>query len=281
MGVEEEQVVDTAEDIEALATEMGGEDEVIEDVDQGSEEDVELSDTEKEAMAAGWNPEGVPGKPNLTAEEFLGRQPLYDELHKLKRQIKNQEKAFEALKKNDEMIRERMHEDHITELKKAKREAMENMDYDRVSQLDDEIYDAKDKFKEEIRNTYEPSQDDVTEVYQGWLKENPWYSSNTRLKEEADRSSKLYMVDNPNASLDDMFNYVVDDVKRRFPEEFSNKSRGTPATVEGSASGSRRKGANAKKTVADLPQEAREVMRTLLRSKTFESEQEFVDQFFK
>jgi len=81
----------------------------------GKEEDQgpEFSEVEQDAMSKGWSPDGVEGKPNLSAEEFVARQPLYDKLHKTDRAMKRVEDQNKAVTAHLEMMRKNLAEDKV------------------------------------------------------------------------------------------------------------------------------------------------------------------------
>ena len=127
----------------------------------------DYSEVELEAIEQGWNPEGVEGKRNLTAEEFLDRKPLYDDLRKTKRQIRKQQEQLEALKKHVSIADERARERAIRELTQQKREALENEDYDGVIAIDEQI--AETKAAPLTPET--PS----SAAFENWREDNEWY----------------------------------------------------------------------------------------------------------
>ena len=51
----------------------------------------DYSDVELEAIEHGWNPDGVEGKRNLSAEEFMDRKPLYDKIHATEKKLRRLE----------------------------------------------------------------------------------------------------------------------------------------------------------------------------------------------
>ena len=269
-----------AEEMMVEETVLENED-VVEDVLEG--EEVEYSDVEKEAMQQGWNPEGVEGKRSLSAEEFLDRKPLYDKMHKLEKRLKDQDKKFDALQKHEKMVRERMHQDHIKELKEAKKSAFEEMDYDAVDRIDDEIHQAKSEYEkgEYSVQTADTIEESVEEILEDWVSKNTWYKQDAMLQREAEKEGKLYRMDNPNASFEDVLDYISTEIKQKFPEKFQTMKRSKPSSVEGATTSSRRPAQVAKqKTVKDLPEEAIPVMKMLVRGGTFPTEQDYVNDYF-
>ena len=248
-------------------------------VDEIPAEEVELSEIQQEAVAQGWNPEGAEGKRNLTAEEFLDRKPLYDEIHKVKKQLKQQSKAVEAIKQHGELARTRMHEDHVKELEAAKRTAYEEMDFDKADEISNEIVEAKVEHAkaDEVIDV----QGDVQATLEEWVEENSWYKENEFLQRQAEKEGKVYRLDNPNASFEDVLDHISKTVKKDFPEKFQNMNRQKPSTVEGGAQGARRKPATSKKkTVKDLPEEAIPVMKTLIQAGAFKTQEDYVNDYF-
>jgi len=245
----------------------------------------EYSEVEQEAIAQGWNPDGVEGKRTLSAEEFLDRKPLYDRLHKQEKKIKDLDKAISAIQTHEKMVRERMHKDHLEELKAAKKEAFERMDFDSLERIEGQIETAKEEFKTSIKEVQAPeisASEVVQKIVENWASKNSWYEKDPALKKFADAQGILYRQENPNATPDEFLNYIESATKEVFPEKFKNMNRERPAAVEGSVSGARRNPTSAKqRTAKDLPEEAVSVMKTLIRAGAFKSEQDYVNDYFK
>ena len=253
-------------------------DEVV--VDEVAAEEIEYSDVEQDAISQGWSPEGAEGKRNLTAEEFLDRKPLYDKMHKMDKRLKEQDRKFDAMQKHEKMVRDRMHGDHLKELKTSKRAAMEEMDYDKVEQLDEEMDKARvehNKVEEVVVDT----QAGIQATLEDWVEDNSWYKSDKVMQRFAEGEGKDFRNDNPNATFDDVLAHISKTVKKEFPEKFQNMNRQKVSSVEGGTTGSRRAPAVSKqKTVKDLPTEAIPVMKTLVRSGTFKTEAAYVKDYF-
>lgn len=262
---------------EELETVLENEPEVIEE----PTEEIEYSEVELQAMEKGWSPEGVEGKRNLTAEEFLDRQPLFDKMHKLEKRLKEQSKAVEAIKQHGEMAREQMHKDHLKELEAAKRAAYEEMDFEKADKISDEIVEAKvEHAKAEPAASVDPQQE-IQETLEEWVEKNNWYKEDEFLQRQAEKEGKLFRMENPDASFDDVLDHISKTVKKDFPEKFQNMNRTKPSSVEGAAQGGRRAPtASKQKTIKDLPEEAVPVMKTLIRAGAFKSEQDYVNDYF-
>ena len=265
---------------EELESSLESENEELGTKEEDLEGSEELSETEQDAVAQGWNPEGAEGKRNLTAEEFLDRKPLYDEMHKLKKQMQQQNKKFDAMQKHEGMVRNQMHKDHLKDLETSKRAAYEDMDFDKADKISDEIVDAKVEHAKADEAVVTP-QESIQETLEEWVEENKWYKTDDRLQSAAEKEGKLFRYENPNASFDEVLDHISKSVKKDFPEKFQNMNRVKPSAVEGSVQGARRSPAKPKmKTVKDLPEEAVPVMKTLIQAKAFKSEQDYVNDYF-
>lgn len=99
--VDEEVVIPSKEELLGIKSEDEDLVDIVPDEDPSEYSEIELNAIEK-----GWNPEGVEGKKNLSAEEFLDRQSLYDDLHSLKRQNKRLATDIENINKYQKSIRE-------------------------------------------------------------------------------------------------------------------------------------------------------------------------------
>jgi len=252
------------------AIEADGKEEKEEEVGiEGDGGEVQLTEVEQEAMSHGWNPEGVEGKRSLTAEEFMDRQPLYDEIHSLKRQTRKLQEGVSALTKHQEHIRKQEREKTIQELKQKKVEAMEAGDNALVVDIDDQIQDTK-----AAAVVAEPSNDD----FEDWIDANTWYNQDTEMKKYADMIGAGYSSLHRDASLAKVYEHVTQEVKARYPTKFAGSKRGQPAPVEGAAKG-RKVAKQQKYTTKDLPEDARGMMKAIVRTSDM-SEQDYVNSYF-
>lgn len=245
------------------------------DESHASDEEREFTETEQEAIAQGWNPDGVEGKPNLSAEEFLGRKPLYDDLHKQKRKIKELEKRIEEIGKHQIKARQEQREQLLAELKAQKKLAYQEEDFDRVDELDDQIADEKAKIKEEAQ----VEQQVVNEAFQEWIPDNKWYETNSEMRDEADVYGKAWWAKHPDEPLESVYEAVTEYIKIRYPENFKTAVKPSAPAVEGTRRTPSKRGAAKKLTANDMPDSDRAIMRTVLKSSDI-TEQEYVDQYF-
>lgn len=255
------------EELQAAMDDVAPETEV-ESTDQQSES--EYTETELEAMEHGWNPEGVEGKRNLTAEEFMDRKPLYDEMHSQRKEIRKLKEGIEAFNKHIKTVEERAKERAIEELKVQKKQALADEDYDTVVELDEKIAETK--------AVSEPDPAATNRDFEEWADRNEWYHQNEDMRKYADMIGFGYYQQNRDKPFAEVYSYVTDEVKKRFPDKFQNPNRSKPAPVEGARKG-RVKTTAPKYSSKDLPESDREIMRTLIRT-TGMSEDEYLKQYY-
>ena len=121
---EEQEHVEAVEEAVEEAAAEGSEEEVVEataEVSEESEEDVaEYTDDELLAISKGWRPEGVPGKKNKTAEEFLQYEQEFDLKKQLEAKIAQQDelmaKVVEHIKQAEQVAYDRALQDMRAEM---------------------------------------------------------------------------------------------------------------------------------------------------------------------
>ena len=239
---------------------------IVEEVKEADE----YTEVEQEALESGWNPDGVEGKFNLSAEEFMGRKPLYDEIHNLKRKTKRLDDAFEAMKSHQGHIRKQERDKAVVELNAQKAEAVNVGDGDTVVKIDNEL---AAKREEEV----EDQKPQANTAFADWVDNNDWYNDSSDMKEYADMIGSGYNNTHPNVSMEEVYAHVTKEIKIRFPDKFENTNRSRRNPVEGASKG--RASKSSKHSVKDLPDNARAIMNTLVHSKVLTQEQYLADYF--
>lgn len=263
---------------EALAT-PDEVDSSLEDIGEELGEEEQYSQVEQEAINMGWNPEGVEGKRNISAEEFVERKSLFDRIHKLEKQTKTSDKVIDALKKYNEQISEKAYERAIADLKQQKFQALEEGDNARVLELDDEIEKARaEKPKaiieeEETVEVYSP--DEWNDGFSQFVEKNVWYGRRPDMTKEADAIGVAYKEQNPEVSPEELFLYVQGEIKTKYNSFFEE----TPRTSKVDRGERKSASTKTKKTIKDVPEEDRDIALTLIRTGTI-SEEEYIKSYF-
>lgn len=242
-----------------------------EEQEAGGEE--QLSEVEQEAMKHGWNPEGVEGKRNLSAEEFMDRQKFFDDIRSLKRQNKNLQEQFEALQKHHKDVRQKERTRVIEELKAKKKLAYESEDFDSVVDIDEQLQELKNEKEEDDSAAKEAS----NPIFEKWVERNSWYEDDSELREQADILGHGFMAAG-RGTPEQAYEYVEKQIKKMYPDKFSEGKRAKPSAVEKGSRGTK-KPKGSKYSEKDLPEEDRKIMQTILRSGAITKEQFLKDYF--
>jgi len=271
------EVVEEAEDVVIPSKEelLGQPQEDNEDVDdEGTEEEApELTEIEQKAIDMGWNKEGVEGKKNLSAEEFVDRKALYDDLHSLKRKNKQLQGDIENINKYQKQIREDERKKVITQLKADKVIALENEDHHRVVEIDEQLADERLKTTEDTKTVTNPA-------YDSWIAENSWYEEDVDMKDEAEIYGEIYARRNGGASPEEIYKAVTKHVKKEFPDKFGNVKRDAPSPVSPSTPPASKSNKQAKLSAKNMPAADRQIMKTILRT-TSMSEQDYLKEYYE
>lgn len=233
------------------------------------------TDIENTAADMGWSPEGVEGKRNLSAEEFVDRQGLYDDIKSLKKSNKQLRDGVAAMTEMQDGIRKREREKTIKELTDEKREALGEEDYDRVIKIDEDLAEVRAEAEKPVTNT----------AWNSWVDDNPWYRSNTEMQQFADMTGAgINAMQDGKMPMNEVYDLVRKQVEARFPEEFdkSNANRRRQSAVEGAGQGRQGSGGGGKPTrytASDLPEGDRENM-AMVRRATGMSEQDYLKSYF-
>jgi hypothetical protein len=192
-------------------------------------QEVQYTETEQRAMEQGWTPEeefksnpANEGKKWRTAEDFLDRGELFAKIDELARKNKNTQKTLDQLAAHHKKVREVEYQRALNTLKAQKKEALEDGDADLLIEIDDKIAEVKLAQKEESRSTQATG---VPEELEAWIGKNPWYNSDKEMAADADSIGIGYKMKNPDKSPDEVLVYVERQIKRMYPEKFTNPNR--------------------------------------------------------
>ena len=230
----------------------------------------EFSQIESQAIEHGWQPEGVEGKKNLSADEFMDRQHLYDDIRSLKKSNRRLQDGVEAMKQHNKTIATKERARAIEELKAQKKHYLEQENFDAVVEIDEKIADTK-------AVSISPDEQNSNADFEDWVDKNEWYHENSDMKSYADTIGAGYYQNNPNKSMAEVYDYVTSEVKEKFVDKFENTNRSKPNPVEGAAKGRTR--TSKKHSVRELPEEDRQIMRTIIRAGGI-TEEEYLEQYY-
>ena len=245
----------------------------------------ELSEAEQQAIDKGWNPDGVDGKRNLSAEEFLDRESFFDEIHKLKREVRSQKQMVDALKQHNTTISEKAYERAITELKQQKVQAADNEDLGAIIQIDEKMDELRENREQSVKAEQEEaaaapaySPEDWSDAFTSFVDKNDWYKSDRKRQVFADSIGIQYANANPQASPEELYSYVINEINKEFAEQSQAQTKPKAAAVAGA--GRRQGKQQAKKySLADVPSEDRAIAKIVISSGV--SEEDYLKQYFQ
>lgn len=143
-----------------------------------------MAEVEEQARSQGWVPEeewsGDP-KSWVPADEFVRRGSLFARIKTQSKEIGELRKAIQDLGAHNARLEEHRLKEQESELKKARRNAIENMDYEAVEKADEalqEVSSAKNELSQRLEslNIQEPVPNAIVALKE-YANDNPWYMS--------------------------------------------------------------------------------------------------------
>ena len=273
---DEEVVEEGSEDTEELVEVIEEESEEVEVEETESEE---MSESERQARESGWKPKDEwEGDPDewVSSGEFNRRGELLRKIHNQNRQLKQLDDVVTTLAKQQKQIFEAGYAKAERELKSQLREANKEGD-DATAEAIEERMEALKKQREEDLKAVDvkvtPSQPQVAPEFEGWVQRNQWFIKNPALRAYAENIGIAHAEKNKEKSNSEIYQYVTDEVKKRFPEEFGmtttpKKKVGSPVLSGGTS------GASQTVRVA-LTQEEKAVGRALVEKGIYKNMNEY------
>lgn len=231
---------------------------------------------EQEARTKGWRPkEEWDGDPDKwrPAKEFLDRGELFEKINSLKTEVYHLKKDYNVLADHHRKVSKVEYEKALKTLREERAQAAEEGDTAAVVKISDKIDELKDT---QIGAVDLPPQNTVvTQQMEQWVDKNPWYRADTELRIAADAIGQGYYTTHPGVPFDQVLEYVSKRIVEIHPEKFPRKRKPSAPAVEGStnnettssSSTATRRGKQL--TEADLTEQERHVMSTLIKRKTF------------
>lgn len=181
---------------------------------------------ENKAREGGWVPlEEWNGNPEewVSAEVFNARGPLFEKIKYSNDKVDRLEKQIATLVEINKKTAENERKKALAELQGKKVQLMQEGDYEGVIKVEGEIEKTKEVPKEEPKSELTPEQEQAKEKLTKWATDNKWYAENTKMKYYADAAGQDYMDKHPKASIDEILDYTVKEVREQFPEQFGDQ----------------------------------------------------------
>jgi hypothetical protein len=206
----------------------------VEDGKKGDDTPI-YTEVESLAMQIGWNPNHEGERDFVSAKDFIVRSKEIQDT--MSTQLKNQDTKLSNLENSLNEVKQhhsRVYKAEVAKLKlevsrlkTEKNKAISDGDHAKVEEIDGRIKEIE-KIPEEVPAT---SAKKPNPEYEAWLEKNPWYESDSELKQ--------YAITQGNSSefeglpYTTMLNKVTERVKAMFPEKFKTADKQKPVqTVE-------------------------------------------------
>lgn len=244
-------------------------------------EQKEYSDIEKKALDQGWNPDWEGSKEEfIDAAEFVRRKPLFDKIESQKkfydRKLRDVETTLTQLAQHHTKVKEVEYQRALKDLRTAKREALKEGNTSAVLVFEDKMDELTETHKQEVQQIQAEQvkpQTGPTEDFQHWVKTNSWYITNEEMHDFADGVALAYVnrakVKGTQLSESEIFEYVLDKVKRSYPDKFENPNRERPSSVVNGD----RQSKNSPKTLPKLPIEYEDIARNFEKNGVMKREE--------
>ena len=253
-------------------------------------------------MEQGWNPnkDEWDGDPDdwVDAKEFLYRGELMGRISQLNKSLSAIEKdrkgdkaALKALGEHNKKIAKIEYDRAIKALRKEKRIAMEDDDFDAVEEIEDKMDDLKES-QSEYESTYTEDGDEDSgknkdgvpaisdedqATLQTWAAKNIWYTTNKAMHGAAEALASEYLTSNQ-GDIEGMLKHVDKAIRKEFPHKFKKSPTGHSVTQDSGRGRGKKQGNSRKYTAKDLSPEQASVAKTFVSDGVFKSTQEYVDQ---
>lgn len=194
--------------------------------EQLEEQEPEVDPVEAKARDKGWVPQNEwEGNPEdwRPAREYMDRSSFFQRINNQKHEIEELRRDNQIVQEHLRKLRESQNKATATTLEAAKIEALESGEYNRVAEIDRQIREVEQDVIEPApqQPTTNPEADPR---HMEWVNDNPWYNNDTDLRVQADAFGISYRQNNPNASADEVYNYVTSQVKRVNPDKFNTRA---------------------------------------------------------
>jgi hypothetical protein len=253
--------------------------EVTEEVQQQAEAP-KLSAKEIEAQEIGWRPKDQwTGDPEdwVDARTFLRNGEFMGKIHNLNRQNKDLHTAVHDMKAMLASAEKKGREAAIAELKASKVQALQHGDYEKVTDIDERIAEAKADAKEAKAEA--PNDPYVTYAQEVWFEGNKWFAEDAELREEFETVIRgkigADVAKGKATDPEEAFKYATTRIKKMYPEKFQKPKEAQQSVA--SASGTTRPAGKKGPTWGDLTEDQAKIGNNFVRQGIF-TKAEYLEQ---
>ena len=229
----------------------------------------EYSEVEVDAMDQGWLPKdkweesGRDPAEWRSAKEFKERGEFFSTIHQLKRENKTLVQGLDSMKRHHQFVFDQAYRKAQADLKKERRLALKDEDIDRVEEIETEMERLNTEYttqKQEIQKV--EVQPTAAPELAAFVGRNPWYETDSELRDEADAIGLVYANRNPGSAPTVILKHVEDTIKKRHSDKFGARRAAPNAVASVDRTRSSRKSAEA----YDLDETETKIMNDLVRA---------------
>lgn len=254
--------------------------EVVPTEEEAVVEEPQYSEVETEVMEQGWLPKdkwveaGRDPDEWRSAKEFKERGEFFSTIHQLKRDNKAQAAALDSMKRHHQFVFDQAYRKAQADLRKERRNALQNEDIDRVEEIESEMERLNTEYstqKQELTKVeVQPQQAPELDAFVG---RNPWYQTDSELRDEADAIGLVFANRNPGSRPDVILKHVETTIRKRHPDKFGAR-KAAPNAV---ASVDRTRGNRKAESSYALDEMETKIMTDLVRAGVMTKEQYIAD----
>lgn len=254
--------------------------------EQAPEQTPQLTEAEQRAVQLGWTPKDQwSGDPSAwrPADVWLDRGEMLRDISQLKSKLASTEKQVaEAFKRGVQMTEHRFKEE-IATLRAARKEAFQEGDFDRVDKIEERIDTLKEQQKQEAKKPQQEPQ--APPEFHVFLQRNPWYNSDKENRAIADGIGFSYLQTNPDAAPADLYFYVEQKMQQIMNKGAPQQKKSPPSPEGGKQAAGRSPAAGGGGSLsgieAQMSDQDRSIMNTLVKTGVFSSKDEYLKEYQK
>lgn len=250
---------------------------------------VEGNPAEAKARADGWRPESEwNGDPSQWVDyrefnvrgELMGRiQEQSNIIHNQKSQVEELRAGLNDLKAMQDKIAENEYKKLLKTLKSAKAAAIEDANGEAVAELEDEIDNLKEAYKEQTapkpQETVKQQQQQLSPEVQAWLAkpQNSWYNTNVVMRTQANAVAAEITKQNPTFTPGQVLAEMDRIIREELPHKFNHSSVDSGDSYNRPNSGS-----NKRRGLSDLTDDEQTAAKRFIKLGVFKSVNEYIEQ---
>lgn len=220
-----------------------------------------------------WTADGKSESDWRPAKEFVERGEIFKSLHQVKRELRNEKAAREALQKHHNYVYEKAYQEAYSKLKLERRQALKDDNLEKVADVETEMEQLAAKRGQELQvlniQQQAANAQAVHPEFQEWVDRNTWYATDADMREFAEAVGMIHLQKNPTVSPTDVLKHVEAKVRKQYSEKFGTR-KSAPNAVAGVDRTSQRKSSGTDMVLDEMEES---IMKTLVANGDMTKEQ--------